>query len=264
MELNLRLPEVAGQFYPENKKELAEMIDEFLIQAKPPKIEGDIFGLLLPHAALEYSGPAAACGFKAIAGRNFDTVIILGDSHYERFDGVSIWPDGAWETPLGKVEVDNELARTVLANSKRFFRRDSAHLWEHSVEIQLPFLQRVLKNFKILPIVFGSENKDWELLAEVIVENIKNKRILIIASADLSHYLPYQKAKKIDSETIKNILNLRTNNLDVCAIDSAKTLIEITKLFGGQTKLLKYLSSADTADSKAKVVGYGAVVFYKK
>jgi len=112
-----------------------------------------------------------------------------------------------------------------------------------------------LKNFKILPIVFGSENKDWRLLAKVIAKKTENKRVLVIASADLSHYLPRQKAKKTDNETIQNILNLKTDNLDICAIDSARTIIQITKLLGGKAKLLSYANSA---------VGYGAFVFYKE
>lgn len=266
----LRLPAVAGQFYPEDKKELEAVIGGFLAEAKSPKIKGDIFALLLPHAGYIYSGPVAACGFKAIAGKVFDTVIIIGDSHHERFDGVSFWPQGQWQTPLGKVPIDEDLAQKIISESKRFFRRDSAHLWEHSIEVQLPFLQKTLGNFKILPIIFGSEDEDWKLLAEVILKNIKGKRVLVIASADLSHYLSYENAKKVDEKTLGNVLNLQVDNLDICAIDSAKTIIEITKNLGGKAKLLKYLNSGDTAGDpsislgagKSKVVGYGAVAFY--
>lgn len=258
----IRLPAVAGQFYPENKKELVEMINEFLAKAETPEIKGEIFGLFLPHAGYAYSGQVAAYGYKTIYGKNFDTIIIVGDSHCERFDGVAVWPNGEWETPLGKIKIDEELARTVLANSKRFFRRDSAHLWEHSIEVHLPFLQTTLKNFKILPVVFGSENEDWQSLAEAILQNIKRKKFLIIASADLSHYLPHEKAKKIDEKTLKNILNLEIEDLNICAIDSAKTIIEIARRLGGKAKLLKYANSGDAAGEKLKVVGYGALAFY--
>ncbi|MBI2626350.1 MAG: AmmeMemoRadiSam system protein B [Candidatus Nealsonbacteria bacterium] len=260
----LRVAAAAGEFYPEDKKELGDIIDKLLNQAEPFNLaQGKIFGLLLPHASYDYSGQAAAYGFNAIAGKNFDTVIIISDSHYERFDGVAVYPAGLWETPLGKIEVDNDLARTVLAKSKRFLRRDSAHLWEHAIEVQLPFLQKILKKFKILPIVFGSENKDWQELADVISKNILKKKILIIASADLSHYLPYGKAQKIDQKTITSILNLQNKNLDICSIDAARTLIKIAKNMSGRAKLLKYANSADVSGDKSKTVGYGAVAFYR-
>ena len=258
----LRLPAVAGQFYPEDKKELEVMIEQFLTQVELPKIEGEIFGLLLPHAGYIFSGPVAAYGFKTILGKDFDNVIIIGDSHYERFDGVSIWPEGAWETPLGKVEVNQELAAKILSSSDRFLVRDSAHLFEHSIEVQLPFLQKVLKSFKIVPIIFGSEDEDWKALAKTILGNIKNKKVLIIASSDLSHYLPYQEAKAIDKRTLDSISDLKTENLEVCAKDSVKTLLEIAKNLKAKTKLLKYANSGDTAGDKLQVVGYGAVAFY--
>ena len=265
----LRPPAVAGQFYPESKKELSEMIDELLAQVEPFDFaQGKIFGLLLPHAGYAYSGQVAAYGFRAVAGKNFETIVILGDSHYERFDGVSFWLRGDWQTPLGKVKIDKDLARKVLSASKRFFQRDSAHLWEHSIEVQLPFLQKTFKNFKILPIIFGSEDKDWKLLAQAILKNIKNRKVLIIASADLSHYLSYEEAKKIDEKTLKNVLNLKVSDLNICAIDSAKTLIKIAEFLGGKAELLKYSNSGDPSTSlgagKSKVVGYGAVAFTAK
>lgn len=253
---------VAGQFYPGEKGELEEIIDRFLSEAEPPSIKGEIFGFLLPHAAYSFSGLVAAYGIKAILGKKFDTVIIIGDSHYERFDGVSIWSEGFWETPLGKLEIDKELAQKIIAASDRFLIKDSVHLFEHSVEVQLPFLQKTLKNFKILPIVFGSEDEDWQRLAETILKNVKNKKILIIASADLSHYLPYEKAREIDQKTLENITNLQIQDLEVCAIDSVKTLIETAKSLGGKAQLLKYLNSGDTTGDKSQVVGYASVAFY--
>ena len=113
----------AGQFYPENRKELAKVIDGLLRKAAPPKIAGKIFGLMLPHAGYEFSGRVAAAGLKTIVGEKFDTVIIIGDSHYEYFDGVSVWPKGEWETPLGKVKIDEQLAEKIMSWSSRIFRR---------------------------------------------------------------------------------------------------------------------------------------------
>jgi AmmeMemoRadiSam system protein B len=263
----LRQASVAGQFYPEDKQDLEKTVDGLLAGTGPVKVGGEIFGLLLPHAGFIYSGQVSAYGFKAVAGKKFDTVIIIGDSHYERFNGVSVWAEGEWQTPLGKISVDEELAKKIMLGSERFFRRDSAHLWEHSIEVQLPFLQRTIDNFKILPIIFGSEDEDWRTLASLIVDNLKGRKVLIIASADLSHYLAYDKAVQVDGSTLKRVLALEFEDLNICAIDSAKTMIEITRRLQGKAELLKYANSGDRVPAgrvgdKTKVVGYGAVAFY--
>lgn len=275
----LRFPAVAGQFYPEDKTELEEMIENFLKEAKIPKIEGEIFGLILPHAGYIFSGKVASFGYKAIEGKNYESVILIGDSHCERFEGVSIWEKGKWQTPLGEVEVDKALAKEILKESERFFVKDSAHFFEHSLEVQIPFLQRVLKNFKILPIIFGSEDKDWQQLAKAILKERKNKKILIIASSDLSHYPSYETAQKVDLKTIEAILKndpeifkKEIKNLEnqfpyiatfACAQDSIKTILEIAKEKKAKPKLLKYQNSGDsTFGEKSQVVGYAAITFF--
>jgi AmmeMemoRadiSam system protein B len=276
----LRFPAVAEQFYPEGEKELSQMIDKFLKDAKVPKIEGEIFGILVPHAGYIFSGPVAAHCYKAIEGKKFNTVVLIGDSHYEYFDGVSVWDRGEWETPLGRVKVDEELAKEILSFSKRFFVKDSAHLFEHSLEVQIPFLQKVLKNFRVLPLIFGSEDKDWKDLAKAILKLIERKKILIVASSDLSHYPPYEVAIEADKRTIEGVLssdpekfkekieNLKKLFPDVdtfaCAQDTIKTILEISKNLKGKAKLLKYQNSGDTIyGERSQVVGYGAICFYK-
>jgi len=278
MKEKIRFPAVAGQFYPEEEKELSQMIEEFLKNAKVPKIEGEIFGILVPHAGYVFSGQVAAYCYKAISGKNFETVILIGDSHYEYFDGVSVWGKGEWETPLGRIKVDEELAKEILNFSKRFFVKDSAHLFEHSLEVQIPFLQKVLKDFRILPLIFGSEDKDWKDLAKAILKLMKRKKILIITSSDLSHYPPYEVALEADKKTIEGILssdpekfkekieNLKRLFPDVdtfaCAQDTIKTILEISKNLKGKVKLLKYQNSGDTIyGEKSNVVGYGAICF---
>jgi AmmeMemoRadiSam system protein B len=280
MQEKIRFPAVAEQFYPGERKELSQMIDEFLENAKVPKIEGEIFGILVPHAGYVFSGPVAAHCYKAIQGKNFETVILIGDSHYEYFDGVSVWDRGEWETPLGRVKVDEELAKEILNFSKRFFVKDSAHLFEHSLEVQIPFLQKVLKNFKILPLIFGSEDKDWKDLAKAILKLMEKKKILVVASSDLSHYPPYEVAQEADKRTIEGILSsdpekfkekiesLKKLFPDVdtfaCAQDTIKTILEISKNLKGKAKLLKHQNSGDTIyGEKSQVVGYCAIAFIK-
>jgi AmmeMemoRadiSam system protein B len=276
----LRFPAVAGQFYPGEREELSKMINEFLENAKVPKVEGEIFGILVPHAGYVFSGPVAAHCYKTIQGQNFETVILIGDSHYEYFDGVSIWDRGEWETPLGRVKIDEELAKEILSFSKRFLVKDSAHLFEHSLEVQIPFLQKVLKNFKILPLIFGSEDKDWKDLAKAILKLMEKRKILVVASSDLSHYPPYEIAVEADKRTIEGILssdpekfkkeieNLKKlfPNVDTfaCAQDTIKTILEISKNLKGKAKLLNYQNSGDTIyGEKSQVVGYCAIAFIK-
>jgi AmmeMemoRadiSam system protein B len=276
----LRFPAVAGQFYPGEREELSQMIDEFLENAKIPKIEGEIFGILVPHAGYVFSGFVAAHCYKAIQRKNFETVVLIGDSHYEYFDGVSVWDRGEWETPLGRVKIDEELAKEILNFSKRFFIKDSAHLFEHSLEVQIPFLQKVLKNFKILPLIFGSEDKDWKELAKAILKSMDKKKILVVASSDLSHYPPYEVAQEADKRTIEGILSsdpekfkekietLKKLFPDVdtfaCAQDTIKTILEISKNLKGKAKLLRYQNSGDTIyGEKSQVVGYCAIAFIK-
>ena len=270
---------VAGQFYPENEKELTEIIERFLKEAKILNVEGKLLSLILPHAGYIFSGFVAAHGYKAIKKREFNSVILIGDSHCERFDGISIWEKGKWETPLGKVEIDENLTKEILNQSKRFFIRDSAHLFEHSLEVHLPFLQKVLKDFKIVPIVFGSENEDWENLAETFLRVTENKKVLIIGSSDLSHYPSFDLAQKADLETINSILTVDPKNFSrkiqelekeyphvdtfACAQDTIKTILQIAKEKKAKAKLLKYQNSGDTPfGEKSQVVGYGAVAFY--
>jgi len=280
MQEKIRFPAVAGQFYPGEEGELNQMIDEFLKNAKVSEIKDEIFGILVPHAGYVFSGPVAAHCYKTIQGKKFETVVLIGDSHYEYFDGVSVWEKGEWETPFGRVKVDEGSAKEILTFSKRFFVKDSAHLFEHSLEVQIPFLQRVLKNFKILPLIFGSEDKDWKDLAKSILKLMEKRKILVVASSDLSHYPPYEVAQEADKRTIEGILssdpekfkekieNLKRLFPDVdtfaCAQDTIKTILEISKNLKGKAKLLKYQNSGDTIyGERSQVVGYGAICFYK-
>jgi AmmeMemoRadiSam system protein B len=280
MQEKIRFSAVAGQFYPGEEGELNQIIDEFLKNAKVSEIKGEIFGILVPHAGYVFSGPVAAHCYKVIQGQKFETVVLIGDSHYEYFDGVSVWEKGEWETPLGRVKVDEDLAKEILNFSKRFFVKDSAHLFEHSLEVQIPFLQRVLKNFKILPLIFGSEDKDWKDLAKSILKLMEKRKILVAASSDLSHYPPYEVAQEADKRTIEGILSsdpeefkekietLKKLFPDVdtfaCAQDTIKTILEISKNLKGKAKLLKYQNSGDTIyGERSQVVGYGAICFYK-
>ena len=277
----IRPPSAAGQFYPEDKKELEEELNRLMAGSPASRINGEVFGLLLPHASYVFSGAVAALGMKAVEGKKFDAVIILADSHYEYFEGVSVWPEGEWETPLGKIEVDKEIAGKIISSSEGFVSRQSVHLFDHTIEVHLPLLQKTLGRFKLVPVVIGSEGKDWKKLAEVILDIMKKRRVLVIASSDLSHYPPYGEAKEADQAVLgaieslddkildKSIAELEKKNIPnaqtfLCSRESAKVLMEIARNLEGKAKILGYANSGDSGGEKDKVVGYGSVAFFKE
>ena len=274
---------VAGQFYPSQKEELKGQIDGFLKDTKTTEAEGEITALILPHAGYQFSGPVTAHGFKELINEEIDTVILIGNSHHEHFDGISIYPEGYFETPLGRIEIDADLAESIMREDSKIFFKESTHLNEHSLEVQLPFLQRILKNFKIVPILFGnSKNKDYQILAEAILKNIKSKNILLIASSDLSHYPSYKDAQYADKKMISSILTGEIKNFEdtiselegegitnvltfACADDAIKTVMLMAKKIGAnEIKLLEYANSGDTFHDKSRVVGYAAIGFFAK
>ena len=272
----VRDPHVAGAFYPSDPKELSGMIDDFLAKApNHEKLSGDVVAIIVPHAGYKYSGQVAAYAYKLLAGLKFDTVILLGPYHEEFFPGASIWSSGYWKTPLGRVPVDSALAKDILKGSSQFDFIPKAHLTEHSLEVQLPFLQKVLKDFKIVPVAVSdpfAENR--RLLAEAIVKSIAHKKVLIIASTDLSHYYPDKVAREKDALTLDLVSKkdatalsreLYLNHAEMCGSAAVLALLEIANLLGNtEIEILKYATSGDVAEERERVVGYSAMVLYKK
>lgn len=280
-EEKIRTEAVAGQFYPRDKKELENIIEGFLNNVNPPQTEGEIIALILPHAGYQFSGQVAAFGFKKLINEDIDTVLLIGNSHYETFEGISVFADGFFQTPLGRIEIDRELAEAIIKENEKISFKESPHLKEHSLEVQLPFLQKILKNFKIVPILFGnSDPKDYQLLADAILKNIKGKNVLLIASSDLSHYPSYENAKIADKKTIEAILTGNIENLEktifeleqqkvpnaltfACGLDAIKTVMQVAKeLNAKEIKLLKYSNSGDITNDHFQVVGYSAIGFF--
>lgn len=182
---------------------------------------------------------------------------------------------------MGEVKIDSQLAQKIIDEDERIFFKESAHLKEHSLEVELPFLQQTLKDFKIVPIIFGnSPNQDYQVLAQAILKHIKGKNILLIASSDLSHYPSYEEAEYADSKTIEAILSGSIEELEktiqdlkkekitqavtfICGIDAVKTIILVTEELGTEEiKLLKYANSGDVSADKSRVVGYAAICFW--
>ncbi len=274
--LPVRKAAVAGQFYPASKEELSRMIDGFLNNVELPNLEANIRAIIVPHAGYIYSGQVAAYGYRALAGKNINRVILIGNSHQEYFDGVSIYPKGYFETPLGRVEIDAEFAERLMKKNEKIYFKESAHLGEHSLEVQIPFLQKVLKDFKIVPLILGNQEGSVEVLISAL-KNLIDEKTLIVVSTDLSHYPKYEDAKYSDGKVIEAILsgkreNLRKTilelesgrigNLQTCACASDSVEVAMALMEGKNSKLLKYANSGDTAfGDKSQVVGYASIVF---
>jgi len=278
----VREPVVAGQYYPADGEALAQQVDGFLAKAAKIKIEGRVLGLIAPHAGYEFSGQVAATAFAQLEGEEIETVILLGNSHHQYFEGAAVYPGGYFKTPLGEVEVDADLAKKIIDSSGVIKADVAPHDVEQILEVEIPFLQRTLKKFKIVPILFGNTpGSVAEIVAQAISQNINGKNVLVVASSDMSHYPPYEKANYADKKTLEAILTGEVKNLEItitqmekekitntqtflCSVDAVKALMIVMKNLGAQDiKLLKYANSGDVASGdKSQVVGYGAMAFY--
>lgn len=272
----IREPAVVGAFYPGTKTELSEMVDKYLSEVEPPTVGKYVRGLIVPHAGYQFSGWVAAYGYKLLEDQGIDTVILIGNSHKEYFDGVSVYQEGYYKTPLGDVEINKDLAKKIIDSHEKISFRESAHLEEHSLEVQLPFLQRVLNDFRIVPIIIGNQPGAADILISVL-KGLINDRTLIIASSDLSHYPKYEDAKYSDNKVIEAILtgkreNLQKtisdlekeniSNLQTCACGQDAIEVVMGLMEGKEATLLKYANSGDVEiGDKSQVVGYVAITF---
>jgi AmmeMemoRadiSam system protein B/AmmeMemoRadiSam system protein A len=273
---NIKEPNVAGQFYPENQQELSNMIDSFLAKATPEFSGQEIFALISPHAGYPFSGQVAAFGYKLLKGRPYKTVIVIGVSHNYGFKGVAVYPpEGAFRTPLGDLDVDKDFAQKLLNKDEEIFSQPQAFEKEHSVEVQLPFLQKVLSNFKIVPIVTGDCSfSTCQKLALLLKGAIGNRKdVLVIASTDMFHGYDYDEADIIDNLTLSYLKNmdaeglykgLREGRLQLCGGFGVVSTIILAKEMGHQKlDCLYHTNSAVVTQNKVKgvwTVGYASCV----
>ena len=264
----IRKPIVAGQFYPASASELKRMI-KGMVDEKAKRQE--VIGLISPHAGYIYSGPVAGAVISRIKFK--DTFIIMGPNHTGRGRPFSIMTEGRWQTPLGEVEIDSELGRRILAHSRYLEEDMAAHLHEHSIEVQLPFLQYFKTEFKLVPIVLayagGAIYKEiGRALAKAVKES--GNKAVIIASSDMTHYEAQASAQKKDTQAIEAVLNLdedellkRVAELDIsmCGYAPAVSLIVAAKELGAKgAELVKYQTSGDTTGDYSSVVGYAGII----
>jgi len=271
----IREPALAGSWYPGNPEVLSRDVKRYLENAKKEKVEGQIVALVTPHAGYMYSGQVAAYAYKLVEGMGFESVIVVGPSHRFAFKGASLWAQGGFRTPLGVVPVDTELSKKMMDQWKEIRFLPEAHHQENSLELQIPFLQTVLKSFKLVPIAMEPD-WSWETcqhLASVIAETAKGKNVLLVASTDLSHFHTDRIAVELDRVVLDHIerfdaegLNrdLKSNRAEACGGGPVVTIMLAAKALGAnKSRVLKYLNSGDVTGDRGRVVGYAAGVFYK-
>ena len=282
--LEIRKPAVAGSFYAGDPKSLNMQIENcFLHKIGPgeiplvnPKRKNNIIGLVSPHAGYMYSGPVAANGFYKIAldGKP-NTIIVLGPNHQGFGENVSIMVEGSWKTPLGELEIDTDIAENILKNSKIIKNDKKAHQYEHSIEVQLPFIQYIFgRDIKFVPICMTRQDINTDIeIAQSICSSVVDKNILIIASSDLTHYEPQEYAESVDKQAINAILEFNPKklydmiyhqNLTMCGPGPITVMLIVCETLGAKkAELLKYATSGDVSGRYDQVVGYASIIIRK-
>ena len=275
---DIQKPAVAGSFFPANSEKLKNMVDGFIDKAELEPVDGEIIALVLPHAGYQYSGWVAGYGVKLIKNKEFDTVIIVGLSHRVPFKGLSVLYKDSYQTPLGNVAIDKDISKKLIAYSENISYYELPFSMEHSAEVEIPFMQRALPDSKIVVILTGDFSYETVcLLRDALNSVIKTskKKILLIASTDMSHFFPEQKARDLDARTMKEMEKFQPealfkkclswlNSERPCnSIGMLGVMMAAKKLGANKLKVVKYATSGDVTFDSSRVVGYCAAVVYK-
>ncbi len=283
----VRRAAVAGSFYPADPKELSAMMDDMLAHAAPPPVDGTILAAVAPHAGYPYSGPVAAWTYAALKGHKYSRVVVIAPSHYVGFDFTSVYDGDAYETPLGSIPVDKEFAHKLAKMNSGIRLSEQGHTLtsaggEHAIEVELPWLQKVIGNFELVPIVMGDQSYESSralgvALTKMIVAEQKSGSThgdtLILASSDLSHYHPYDQAETIDHKTLHALSgwdylsmsrNFETRTWEACGgAPIVAAMIYAERMGANKAEVLRYANSGDTSGDRSRVVGYSADLFVK-
>ena len=272
----VRLPSVSGMFYPEDPVLLRKDIEAYLKGAEVEPISGRVHAIVSPHAGYVYSGQVAAFAYKAVSALEVDSVIVIAPSHRAYFEGIALWETGSFRTPLGDIRIDEKGAGELLETRDVFTANRNVHKAEHSLEVQLPFLQCVFKDVLLLPLLMGAATEElYEKASDVLKEMIlaSPSRYLIVASTDLSHYYPYASAVKIDAVTVEHLRNFdigamvrdtRSEKAQACGAGPMITaMMAARKLGAGTGRVLKYANSGDVSGDRSGVVGYVSAIFFE-
>jgi hypothetical protein len=279
----VRQAAVAGGFYPADPKVISAMIDDLLSKVSGPPTSDPILAAVAPHAGYQYSGPVAAYTYAALKGHKYARVVVIAPSHYEAFGYTSIYDGDAYATPLGTIQVDKDFAKKLAKMSSTMKLSGHGHEptsqgGEHAIEVQLPWLQKVLGNFELVPIVMGDQSYENSralgvALTKLIKSEGKEGDTLVLASSDLSHYHTYDDAVRMDHKTLDALAAWdyfsMSRNFQQCIWEACggapivATMIYAERMGANQARVLKYDNSGDVTGDHARVVGYSADVFVK-
>ena len=268
-----RIPKVAGKFYPDQEGELRDYIEEFLERQPDPETKTKPRILIVPHAGYDYSGLIAAAGYRQLQGHRYHGVVVVGFTHRVQFPGVSVDTRSAYDTPLGTLPVDLEAVAVLLSHPGITHQEEAHELDEHSLEVQLPFIQTALDHPRIVPVLMGNARlENAAALADALAHLARLGDYLFIFSTDLSHYHPYGEAEELDEGTVNAMLYetpqathrlFEQAELEACGKGPIVTALMLAAKLGyPDRKLLSYANSGDTAGNPSSVVGYAAIGMY--
>jgi len=266
--MSVRPAAVAGTWYPGTASALATAVDRHLAQTTRD-VAGDLVALIAPHAGLMYSGPVAAHAYRLLRGRTFDVAVLVGPSHYVGFDGVALPGASGFETPFGVAQVDADLAAALLEASPVVREHRAAHAREHSLEMQMPFLQHVAPATPIVPLVMGHQTDSTaRALAGALASVLGGRRALLVASTDLSHYHDAATAARLDAVVVDHVQRFDADDLQraldtqpdhACGGGPTVAVMRAARALGARDAVvLNYADSGDVSGDKTKVVGYMA------
>jgi AmmeMemoRadiSam system protein B len=262
----------AGSWYPRSAIALAEEIDRYLEAAEAPLPAGRLVGLVSPHAGIHYSGPVAACGYSVLRERRPATVVLVGPAHRASFEGVAVHARGSWDTPLGEAGIDEELASALVSADRALFEDPRPHREEHSLELQMPFVRRVVPEARIVPMLMGTQSREEvEALAGALERVLPGRDAVLVASSDLSHYQSAAVASRLDAEVVADVRGLDADALMhrleardnvACGGGPVVAVMKAARALGAdQVRVLRYADSGDVSGDKSQVVGYLSASF---
>lgn len=272
---SVRRASVAGTWYPSNPARLVSEVDAYLDRARIEDLDGPLRAIIAPHAGLMYSGPVAAYAYNAARRDRVRALVLVGPSHFVPFEGASIWPEGAWDTPLGPVTVDSDLAAAISSEWPHIVELPAAHGREHSLEMQMPFVAHLFPGVPIVPLVMGRQTRETAFALGAAIGRAVAARAgdtLLVASSDLSHYEDALTAASLDRVVVQHVETLDAEGLmsaieaeprHACGGGPMVAVIDAARRLGAtQARLLQYADSGDVSGDKSSVVGYMAAAIW--